>query len=260
VTVALQKTVVAAGAGRQFTNSLGMEFVSIEPGSFMMGSPANEPGRFDNEKQRRVVISDAFYMQTTEVTQGQWRKVMGNNPSYFKNCGDDCPVELVSLEEVQAFIKELNKLEGTDTYRLPTEAQWEYAARAGTTTALYNGPITILGERNAPALDPIAWYGGNSCVDYSGGRDSSGWDEKQYSCSKSGTHPVGKKRPNGWGLYDMLGNVWEWTQDIYEGGSRRVIRGGGWDGRARFCRSAYRLSFAPGSRGGDLGFRLARTK
>jgi len=208
------------------------------------------------------------------VTQGQWQRVMGNNPSYFKNCGDNCPVEKVSWNDVQDFIRKLNNQEGTDKYRLPTEAEWEYAARAGTTTALYNGPLELLGDRNGPALDPIAWYGGNSCVDYAGGMNCFGWLGTQYSCSSCGPHPVGRKQPNAWGLYDMLGNVWQWCQDWYNAnypsgsvtdptgptsGLNRVFRGGSWYVSARFCRSAVRLSGTPDRRLFYLGFRLVRT-
>ncbi len=252
-------------------NSLGMKFVYIPPGSFMMGSPSGESGRDGDEKQHRVSLTRGYYMQTTEVTQGQWKRVMGSNPSHFKNCGSNCPVENVSWEDCQKFIRKLNGSEGTRKYRLPTEAEWEYAARAGTSTAIYTGDLKIIGKNNGPALDPIAWYGGNSCVDYSDGYDCSGWDEKQFSCGKCGTHPVAGKKPNSFGLYDMIGNVWEWCQD-WKGdypsgsvtdptgpssGSRRVVRGGGWNSHARLCRSANRNRFTPGYRFNALGFRLA---
>ncbi|RLB81767.1 MAG: hypothetical protein DRH17_08070 [Deltaproteobacteria bacterium] len=267
--------VEATGAEKKrFTNSVGMKFVYIKPGTFMMGSPSSEKGRDSDETWHKVTLTKGFYMQTTEVTQGQWKAIMGNNPSYFKNCGDDCPVGDVSWNDVQEFIRKLNRMEGTNKYRLPTEAEWEYACRAGSEDALYTGPIRILGKNNAPALDEIAWYGGNSCVDYNGGCDCSGWSEKQYSCSRCGTHPVGGKKPNAWGLYDMIGNVWEWCQDWYgdyprghvtdpagpSSGSYRVYRGGSWYGDARYCRSARRYNNSPGFRYIDLGFRLARTK
>lgn len=172
--------------------TLGAKFVLIPSGSFMMGSPANEPGRLnipkvDMEALHKVTISKPFYIQATEVTQGQWKQVMGNNPSFFSSCGDDCPVEQVSWEDAQMFIKKLNSMEGTDKYRLPTDAQWEYAARAGTTTRFYTGD-------SEEDLSRAGWYAGNS-------------GEK--------THPVGQKTPNVWGLYDMHGNVWEWVQDWF---------------------------------------------
>jgi formylglycine-generating enzyme required for sulfatase activity len=249
-----------------------MTFVLIPAGSFIMGSPADEPGRNNDEQRHQVTLPRPFYLQTTEVTQAQWQAVMGNNPSHFIHCGRNCPVENVSWNDVHAFIRKLNALEKTDRYRLPTEAEWEYAARAGTSTALYSGPLQVLGYHNAPALDGIAWYGGNSCAAYAGAFDCGSWPEKQYACIRCGTHPVGGKQPNAWGLYDMLGNVWEWVQDAYgayatgpvtdptgpAGGSSRVFRGGSWNYNVRFSRCAYRLDIAPESRLSFIGFRLVR--
>ncbi|MFP4309678.1 MAG: SUMF1/EgtB/PvdO family nonheme iron enzyme, partial [Desulfococcaceae bacterium] len=194
---------------------LELRFAHIPAEEFTMGSPEDEPGRYDDERQHLVRLTKDFWMQTTEVTQGQWEAVMGENPSNFQNCGAECPVERVSWNDAKEFIDRLNELDSKNRYRLPTEAEWEYSARAGTETALYNGPIEILGDRNAPALDPIAWYGGNSGVEYEGGWDSSGWPEKQYGHQRAGTHPVGLKEPNPWGLHDMIGNVWEWCSDWY---------------------------------------------
>ncbi|MBW2584237.1 MAG: formylglycine-generating enzyme family protein [Deltaproteobacteria bacterium] len=114
-------------------NSLGMEFVLIKPGKFLMGSPEDEPGRYTGERLHRVNLTKPFYLLTTEVTQGQWQALMGKNPSSHKRCGDSCPVEQVSWEDAQRFIRKLNQKEGTDKYRLPTEAEWEYACRAGST-------------------------------------------------------------------------------------------------------------------------------
>ena len=252
--------------------SLEMEFVRINPGTFMMGSPSNEAGRWGNETQHQVTISRGFELGKYEVTQGQWKAVMGSSPSYFKNCGADCPVEQVSWIEVQDFIMKLNAFNDGYRYRLPTEAEWEYAARAGTTAATFNGNLTIKGQLNAPELDAIAWYGGNSGVEYDVGYDSSIWEGKQYQHSRAGTHPVGQKRANPWGLYDMIGNVWVWCQDRYgdypggsvtdptgpSSGSDRVIRGSGWLNSARHCRSAHRLNYDPGDRYDSIGFRLLR--
>ncbi|WP_295389580.1 formylglycine-generating enzyme family protein [uncultured Thiodictyon sp.] len=200
---------------------------------------------------------------------------MGENPSRFQS--PDRPVEQVSWEDAQAFMARLNGLIPGLELVLPTEAQWEYACRAGSDTALFSGPIEILGQRNAPALDPIAWYGGNSGVDFelSDGRDSSGWPAQQSPHPRSGSHPVERKRPNPWGLYDMLGNVWEWCADglraygeppvvdpvgPLESGAARVVRGGSWYGYARHCRCAYRNQFAPDSCNDYLGFRCARVQ
>jgi formylglycine-generating enzyme required for sulfatase activity len=169
-----------------YNNSIDMGFVQIPAGDFDMGSPSNEEGRWDNEGPvHQVNISKAFYMSKYEVTQKQWRDVMGSSPSYFK--GDDLPVESVSWNDVQDFIKKLNEKEGGNKYRLPSEAEWEYAARAGTATRYSFGD-------DESKLGDYAWYMVNS-------------GDK--------THDVGQKKPNPWGLYDMHGNVWEWVQDIY---------------------------------------------
>jgi formylglycine-generating enzyme required for sulfatase activity len=234
------------------TNSLGMKFVYIPPGEFLMGSPPEEPGRYEDEIQHRVRLTQGFFMQTTEVTQGQWRALMGKNPSGFKNCGKNCPVENVRWKDVQAFIQKLNKSVGKPVYRLPTEAEWEYACRAGSTSALANGPLSELACGHDPNLDKIGWYCGNA---------------------KGKTHSVRLKAPNGWGLYDMHGNVWEWCEDWYGGyltgavdnpvgplkGSYRVMRGGGWGNGAVRCRSAGRRNVNPGYRSTYVGFRLSRS-
>jgi formylglycine-generating enzyme required for sulfatase activity len=226
-----------------FIKTIDMEFVLIQPGEFDMGSTANEIDRYDDEGPvHHVTISEAFYLGKYEVTQKQWYEVIGDNPSYFK--GDDLPVEMVSWDDVQEFIKKLNEIENTDKYRLPTEAEWEYAARAGTTTRYsFGDDDSKLGE--------YAWYRENS-------------EDK--------THPVGKKGANPWGLYDMHGNVWEWVQDewhdTYDGapvdgsawedgvGASLVFRGGGWFDYAGGCQSASRAFFVQGVRARDLGFRL----
>ncbi len=256
-----------------FTNSIGMKFVYIEPGTFLMGSPSGESGRADDEQQHRVTLTHGFYLGITEVTQGRWRSIVGNDPSYFKHCGDDCPVETVSWDDCQAFIQELNQREKTDKYRLPTEAEWEYACRAGTKTELYTGAMKVLGGNNAPALGDIALYGGNSCAEYQGAFDCSGWSERQYACSLCGTNPGAGKKPNAWGLYDMLGNVWEWCQDRYgeytsghltdpigpSSGEDRVCRGGSWDSFALGCRAAARYGESPDWKDHLIGFRVARS-
>jgi formylglycine-generating enzyme required for sulfatase activity len=231
-----------------FKNSLGQEFKLIPAGTFTMGSPTSELGRNDDETQHQVTLTQPFYMQTTEVTQAQWETVMGSNPSSFSGC-PTCSVEQVSWNDVKAFITKMNTL-GEGTYGLPTEAQWEYAARAGSTTAFYNGGITELGCRLDANLNAIGWYCHNS-----GGK----------------THTVAGKTPNAWGLYDMSGNVWEWCSDWFGAysnsptedpqgpstGSFRVVRGGSWYyyGSA-FCRSACRGNLTPYYRYGYVGFRL----
>ena len=139
----------------EIRNSIGIEFVLIEPGTFEMGSPETEAGRYDNETLHPVTLSQPFYLGKTEVTQGQWQAVMGSNPSQFSDCGRTCPVEQVSWEDAQEFIAALNRREGVETYRLPTEAEWEYAARAGTQTAYHFGD-------DAARLGAYAWYLDNS--------------------------------------------------------------------------------------------------
>lgn len=262
-------------------------FALVPAGTFTVGSPSGELGRFSSETQHTVTLTRDFLMQTTEVTQGQWQALMGNNPSSFGSCGDACPVERVTWWEAAAYANALSESEGLTAcysltgcsrtpgtgmecsgatatgaggnpyncvgYRLPTESEWEYAARAGTTTATYLGNLQAPFNCDPqPNLEPIAWY-----------------------CENSGDmpHPVAGLGANAWGLYDMLGNVWEWTWDGYDGdypgsttdptgasgGSYRVLRGGSWGFYARFTRAAYRSYDFPGYRFDYLGFRLART-
>ena len=235
--------------GERIENSLGMEFVLIESGKFVMGSPEGEPGRYTGEISHTVNLTHPFYIQTTEVTQSQWQALMGNNPSANKRCGDRCPVEQVSWEDAQRFIRKLNQKEGTDKYRLLTEAEWEYACRATSTTALPNGGITTLQCDVDDNLNAIGWYCGNS---------------------QNRVHPVAGKKPNAWGLHDMLGNVQEWCQDWFGGypndevvdpkgpkkGSYRVMRGGTWYSPARDVRCASRFGSPPRYRFQHIGFRL----
>jgi formylglycine-generating enzyme required for sulfatase activity len=187
---------------------------------------------------------DDFYLGKYEVTQGEWEKVMGSNPSYFKFCGSDCPVEMVSWNDVQEFISRLNQRSGK-RFRLPTEAEWEYGVRSGGKRDKWSGTNS---ERK---LGQYAWYDGNS---------------------GSRTHVVGEKRPNGLGLYDMTGNVWEWCSDwfgenYYQGsprnnpegpgnGSSKVLRGGSWDNSPRYMEAAARYWNDPKDRGANFGFRL----
>ncbi len=272
MTVALKK--------QEFTkidcNGVVLEMVKIKAGSFTMGSSSGEQGHDNDETQHRVTLTRDYWLGKFEVTQAQWKAVMGNNPSYFKS--DDRPVEQVSWNDAKEFCNKLNtiyagKLPAGYKFDLPTEAQWEYACRAGTTTSLNIGEdMRIFGINNSPNLDKVGWYGGNcgQGFDLTSGYDISGWEEKQYSDQKGGTHPVGKKLPNKWGLYDMHGNVWEWCSDWYgsyngdavdpvgpSSGSDRVGRGGSWYGNARYCRSARRGCYSPGIRYDNLGFRLA---
>ncbi len=248
----------------------------IAPGSFTMGSPEDEPGRFDDEgPAHEVLLTLGYWLFDTPCTQALWQAVMDENPSNFQS--PDRPVEMVGWDDCQDFLKRINqRLPGLEL-TLPSEAQWEHACRAGAESALYTGAMEILGDANAPALDPIAWYGGNSGVgfDLKGGVHIKHLENRQYDSNPSGTHPVALKKANAWGLYDMLGNVWEWCldgqRDYAEGtqidpqgttaaGAVRVVRGGSWSALARFCRCACRFQDDPGFRGDFLGFRPARVQ
>ena len=245
----------------------------IPPGRFLMGSPESEPGRYEWEgPQHMVTVTRGFWLGETPVTQDLWQELKGDNPSRYQSLRR--PVEQVNWTECREFCELLSRRFPGTTARLPTEAEWEYACRAGTRSALYTGDIEILGERSA--LDDIAWYSGNSGVDFDfseQGVGSSDWDEKQYPHEKAGTRNVGEKAPNPWGLLDMLGNVLEWCEDAWDfpepyaenavfdpcgrSGARRVIRGGSWGTYARYVRAAYRFGYEPGDRSDGLGFRLA---
>ena len=190
----------------------------IPPGTFLMGSPEDEPGRYGDEgPQHRVTISRGFWLGEAPVTQAQWRAITGENPSRFQG-PEELPVEQVNWHDSVAFTAKLNERCPRLFAALPTEAQWEYACRAGSTAALYTGGITLKGQCNAPELDPIAWYAGNSGneLEVTNPYDSKDWPEKQYPHTQAGTHRVKQKLPNAWGLYDMLGNVWEWCADGWD--------------------------------------------
>jgi len=253
IVIAIVVSSMLMAAEREFTNSIGMKFILIPAGSFIMGSPSNEPSRSSDETQHQVTISKLFYMQTTAVTQGQWQKIMGSNLSHFKNCGDDCPVELVSWDDAQDFIGKLNRQERTDKYRLPTEAEWEYAAWAGTITPFSTGNCLSTDQAN-----------------YDGNYPLSGCPKGE---NRQKTVRVASFAPNALGLYDMHGNVRQWCLDWYgnyssdsvtdptgpSSGSYRVNRGGSWNYSANLCRSAYRYNIRPDYRDYGLGFRLVST-
>ena len=267
---------------------LDIAFLFVPSGEFLMGSPLTEEGRQEDEVPHSVSLTQGFWMSATEVTQGQWRNVIGNNPSSHQSCGDVCPVEQVSWWDAVAFANRLSqqanletcyelscdgypgsdfecqevKFRGLDCegFRLPTEAEWEWAARARTTGANWKGKLTMKDYSSAEELEGIAWYRANA--------------EKSI-------HPVGLKEANPWGLYDVLGNVWEWIQDsaapenktkvftgTYDGiqrdpigthGSSRVLRGCSWLNGPTSCRVAYRSWRPPELKEDTIGFRLVKS-
>jgi formylglycine-generating enzyme required for sulfatase activity len=255
--------------------SLAMQW--CPPGTFTMGSPEGELGRFDHETQCEVTLSRGFWMARTELTQAQWMAMMDRKPTILRRASDwvleklklakkktavdpnpsnlkgaDLPVETVSWDDAKEFVRQVNEsgmLPEGWKMALPTEAQWEYACRAGTKTALNNGKDLTIEYGSCPNLDEVGWYGGNS---------------------GSKTHAVGGKKPNAWGLHDMHGNVWEWCEEWYDGplvggtdptgpvaGVYRVLRGGSWIDSAAECRAAYRYGDVPFYRSNVLGFRPA---
>lgn len=258
VLLATMTALVACGGpkSKSGAESIGIDFILIPAGEFKMGreigpGSAGRPDLWevtiadlDERPVTQVRISSDFFMSKHEVTQRQWEAIMGDNPSRNNSCGPDCPVEQVSWWDVQEFLARLNAAEDIENrYRLPTEAEWEYAARAGTTGDLYGN------------LDLIAWHSDNS---------------------EGQTNPVGQKHPNAFGLYDMIGNTWEWVADRkgdYPGGNvtdptgpkrsshgtRRVARGPGISSAPKNCRVSSRLDFDSNYRTDYLGFRIVRT-
>lgn len=262
---------IQTGLQKEIHNGIGMKFALIPSGSFLMGTPNNAFQYRDDLPPHQVIISKPFYLQTTAVTQGQWKNIMRNNPSHFngsefpekesdlwwewemqmKRKGqnlDELPVEMVSWDDTQKYIEKLNKIEATSKYRLPTEAEWEYSCRAGTVTK---------------------YYFGDNALRY-----------KKYGWNMPITEPVGQKKPNDWGLYDMHGNVWEWCSDWYgaysehcvkdpvgpKSGEFRVLRGGPWHCYGQYSEpfeadtdgSAARMKHWPFQKEKFFGFRLVR--
>ncbi len=230
-----------------------MAFVSIPSGNFEMGSD-----RFADEMPIHTVQIDSFEMLSTEITQGMWEAVMGTSLEHqtgrtdydygIMGKGDDYPMYYVSLNDCHEFINTLNGIDSEHTYRLPSESEWEYACRAGSDTKYYWGDSS-----SENIVDTYCWYSENSGAK---------------------VHPVGQKKPNAWGLYDMSGNLWEWCEDRYSPdysgapddgsvwesgtGGLFVFRGGRWFSNISYCRSASREGYGPNRRGGSLGFRIVR--
>jgi formylglycine-generating enzyme required for sulfatase activity len=230
----------------------GIALRLIPAGSFTMGSPTGEAERGSAELPHQVTLRKGFYCGKYPVTQGQWQAVMGETPSHSKAAGAEAPVEQVSWEDCQGFLKKLCQREDVreGTYRLLTEAEWEYACRAGTATLFCYGDSLSPSQANFDGNYP---YGGAAKGEY-----------------RETTTAVGQFKANGWGLYELHGSAWEWCNDGYGEyagatdpagpgwGSSRVLRGGSWFNRGVFCRSAYRYGYEPGIRYDGLGFRLAR--
>ena len=246
-------TPASALALEQFTNSLGMRFVKIEPPTGVSRAIAAKKACNDSlfldddcgNPQMPGPPGQPYWIGVTELTQAQWRKVMGDSPSYYK--GDDRPVEQVSFKDIQRFLKKLNQMDRSHHYRLPTEWEWEYAARGGTATAY--------------------WWGDEAPVCRKGARNGAKFDDDDQ-CNDTGTEPVMSYKPNPFGLYDVAGNVWEWTCTLYskpygercdppESLGSRVVRGGSWSNGASYLRAAVRDYFRPGYQDNNLGIRLA---
>ena len=252
--------------------AIEMELIGIPAGTVTMGSPADEKNRFEDEEQVSVTLTQSFELGKTEVTQGQWKEVMGTEPwdgQKYVKADKDCPATYVNWGDATEFCKKLTaierksgKLKADEEYRLPTEAEWEYACRAGTETAFSFGD-------DESKLGEYAWWGGFDLAALTKGEVKAGGGNaarEQYA------HTVGTKKPNPWGFHDMHGNVAEWCSDWYgdslaggtdpvgpEEGSSRVFRGGGWWPDPGFCRSARRVNL-PSDRRSFLGFRVARSQ
>ena len=267
---------LAADLGPEKDAQVPGAWITIKAGTFTMGSPAGESCRDADEATRKVTLTRPFEISATEVTRQQFKTALGYDPSFHEACGMDCPVEWVNWHEAAAYCNALSAMRGVARcyscsgakdavrcaqsgadihackgFRLPTEAEWEYAARAGTTTAFFSGGISSCMTTDSGA-DAISWYKVNSA---------------------GSTHPVGKKQKNAWGLYDMAGNVYEWTNDWYEAartskgatdptgpktGTEKVFRGGAWYHNAEHARSGNRERFAPTKPFTFVGFRCVR--
>ncbi len=279
----------------------GLELALLPAGRYLRGSPVDEPGRDDDEREHQVEISRPFYIGRTEISQEMWLRVMGEAAPGLEEAGATAPMENINWYDALEFCNRLSDHQGlphayqladvvrapgggidgatvtflglqSSGYRLPTEAEWEYACRAGSVGPVYQGVFEILAERNAPALDPLAFYSGNSGVPYEG-TAAGDWEGRQELFDYAGTQLVAGKLPNAWGLYDMLGNVLEWCFDSYgpypEGPQRdpylnaeqgsRIIRGGSYFNPAARCRVATRGLEDPGGRYANVGFRVVRT-
>ncbi len=262
--------IFTSGKTSAYKNSIGMTLKVIPPGTFLMGSPKDEIGHEKDEKLHTVHITKPFLMAETETTQKQWKLVMGSNPSSSTNRCDNCPVEGVSWNQVNIFIKKLNLREKTSSYRLPTEAEWEYACRAGSSEAFSSGKINVSGCSFDKNLDKAGWYCGNS-----------GKQKPYYNLKYQ---RVALKMPNKFGLYDMHGNVMEWcldstkwdrlfsrsvsasletyvdgiTNPIGKKGDKKIFRGGSFVHSTAMARAANRFFIGPKAKRNYIGFRVVK--
>jgi formylglycine-generating enzyme required for sulfatase activity len=265
---------------------VAMEFIWISPGTWWMGSKDEAPSHQPNETWHKVTLTKGYWIATTECTQAQWEAVMGSNPSVFVRSGEEAalyPVDSVSWNDAMAFATALNTRYPGLGMGLPTEAQWEYACRAQTTTVFYSGPDDIAGDANSKKLSVIGWFAGNS-ANWQNGKEDETPPPNAADLSAEFTnflygppeftlfapHRVGNHAKNDWGVKDPSGNVAEWCADVYAedlgsgdavdpltggDGGLRVVRGGSWRSPARDCRSCARLGLAPETSRDDIGFR-----
>ncbi|MGE3166189.1 MAG: formylglycine-generating enzyme family protein [Planctomycetota bacterium] len=250
---------------------LSMDYSTVKPNWF-----ASAELGVKSERRHEVSFARGSYVGKFEVSREEWERVMGGLPesSHFQHAPADAPIEGLSWFDSQAFVTKLCALEGVPagTYRLLTEAEWEYMCRAGTQTAHYGGDLRLRGQSHAVGLGAIAWYSGNAEARYEGGVDSRGWPGRELPIQQAGVQRCGRKTPNAWGLHDTIGNVLEWCADGFESeyptsgedpfveptNTARVIRGGGWNGYAGFCRAAFRTRFVAESKNNVTGLRIAR--